>query len=136
MGNTFRTLEGSQSTTEDDSQFIESYNGETTKEGVYHGKGILCYSSDDSRQRERYEGEWYQGKRNGKGTLSWRNGAVYQGTWKDDMLHGMGIFLLPSGLCYEGIYDFFYWSKIILLKSRHSYLYLFFLSLGTISSFR
>jgi len=80
----------------------EHYEGDVDEENLYHGRGVLHYASDDARQRERYDGEWLHGKRHGKGTLNWSNGAVYQGTWKNDMLHGMGIFHLPSGLCYEG----------------------------------
>jgi hypothetical protein len=43
------------------------------------------------------------GIRHGKGTLEWKNGAVYQGQWHEDSLCGIGSFYLPaSGVEYEG----------------------------------
>jgi len=38
-----------------------------------------------------YEGEWRDGKRNGKGTNTWPDGNKYEGDWKDDKVEGKGI---------------------------------------------
>ena len=71
--------------------------GITTKEMVRHD-----YPTNDKLQRKLYHGQWENGKRNGKGTLEWRNGAVYEGNWENDALCGLGSFLLPAGIRYEG----------------------------------
>jgi hypothetical protein len=61
------------------------------------------YPTKDELFRKVYVGEWVDGKRHGKGTLEWRNGAVYQGQWDSDTLCGIGSFHLPtSGVQYEG----------------------------------
>jgi len=69
----------------------------STKEIVNH-----IYPPNDDLQRKSYRGEWENGKRNGKGTLEWKNGAVYAGHWENDVLSGIGSFLLPVGFRYEG----------------------------------
>ena len=35
-----------------------------------------------------YEGEFENGKKNGKGKLVWDNGSTYQGEFKEDLVHG------------------------------------------------
>jgi len=47
---------------------------------------------------DRYEGEWVDNKRNGKGkllnktigTFYFFNGEKYEGEWKDSQMHGKG----------------------------------------------
>jgi len=46
---------------------------------------------------DKYEGQWSDNKKNGKGilfynigTLTFKNGYVYNGDWKDNMYHGKG----------------------------------------------
>ena len=38
----------------------------------------------------RYDGNWENDKRYGRGTQSNSNGDEYVGVWKDDMRHGKG----------------------------------------------
>merc|ERR1712137_85420 len=67
------------------------------------GTHTFVYPAKDELYRKVYTGEWVDGKRHGKGTLEWRNGAVYQGQWDQDSLSGIGSFYLPaSGVQYEG----------------------------------
>ena len=40
----------------------------------------------------KYEGEFVNGKMEGKGTKEWPNGNRYEGLWKNDVQHGPGIF--------------------------------------------
>ena len=42
--------------------------------------------------RDRYEGEFLQGKKNGKGTYFWNNGNRYEGEYLNDSKHGKGVF--------------------------------------------
>ena len=45
----------------------------------------------------RYEGEWRDGKRTGRGTYSWSSGARYEGEWRDGKQSGRGTFTFPDG---------------------------------------
>jgi len=50
-------------------QCIQTQKTKTNKQtdNYYHGAGTLLYSTNDQREREKYEGEWRYGKRHGKG---------------------------------------------------------------------
>ena len=55
-----------------------------------HNKGTYHYSNGD-----RYEGEWRDDKRHGKGVVTYAgpNGTVqekYEGDWVDGKMHGWG----------------------------------------------
>ena len=49
-----------------------------------------------------YEGNWEEGKRNGKGKHTYSNGNTYDGDWKNDKRNGKGKSTYPSGAVYEG----------------------------------
>eukprot|EP00929_Paragymnodinium_shiwhaense_P106615 TRINITY_DN72141_c0_g1_i1.p1 TRINITY_DN72141_c0_g1~~TRINITY_DN72141_c0_g1_i1.p1 ORF type:complete len:1264 (+),score=275.21 TRINITY_DN72141_c0_g1_i1:490-3792(+) len=68
----------------------DEYHGEFRR-GRRHGQGI--YKS--SKKRMSYDGEWYEDKRSGSGTLivDAANGQVfytYDGEWRGDARHGQG----------------------------------------------
>jgi hypothetical protein len=50
----------------------------------------------------RYEGDFVDGKRTGKGTFTWANGNRYEGDFVDGKLHGKGTFVDVDGNRYEG----------------------------------
>ena len=56
----------------------------------------------------RYEGDWVEGKRHGRGRLTFsepdddETPHFYDGEWKDDAKHGIGVFRYPNGDTYEG----------------------------------
>ena len=54
--------------------------------------------------QSKYEGEWKDDARDGKGTFYYVNGDKYVGDWKDDVQHGKGIYYFNSGDRYEGDY--------------------------------
>jgi hypothetical protein len=69
----------------------DTYKGEF-KENVYHGHGIYYDKSEDNT----YEGQWNNGKSNGKGKLTSGSkakfpGMWYDGEWKNGQMHGNGI---------------------------------------------
>ena len=70
------------------------YEGEVNAQGQPHGKGYLnSPSSTGSGRRDRYEGEFKNGKKDGFGYMSYElNGAnaEYEGEWKDDKRCGKG----------------------------------------------
>ncbi|KAH3744687.1 phosphatidylinositol-4-phosphate 5-kinase [Pelomyxa schiedti] len=50
-----------------------------------------------------YAGEFNKaGRRDGRGTFTWRDGSRYEGRWKDDEMHGNGTFTWPNGDVYAG----------------------------------
>lgn len=51
------------------------------------GYGVMLWPDNT-----RYEGEFLNGKMEGKGIKTWPNGNRYEGMWKNDMQHGPGIF--------------------------------------------
>jgi hypothetical protein len=50
----------------------------------------------------RYEGEWFDGKKHGKGKMDFANGCTYTGDWVDNMATGEGIFIWANSDRYEG----------------------------------
>lgn len=49
-----------------------------------------------------YEGEWLNGKKDGRGALKYKNGDVYEGSFKEDLFDGLGILTMTNGMRYEG----------------------------------
>ena len=82
-----------------------------------HGRGCMTYSSDGGSSGsggamqqasgvvERYEGEWFEGKMQGKGVYFYSDGSVYDGVWVAGKMQGKGSFIYPNGNKYDG--DFF-----------------------------
>ena len=51
-----------------------------------------------------YEGEFNNGKKQGKGIKYFKNGSIFKGKFYDDKINGKGIFIWPNGHRYEGQY--------------------------------
>jgi hypothetical protein len=51
---------------------------------------------------DRYEVEYRDGKRHGRGVYVWANGDRYEGDWKDGKRHGRGSYVDGNGDRYEG----------------------------------
>ena len=63
------------------------YEGEF-KNGKFDGKGLYKYKNGDI-----YRGEFKEGYRDGKGIYLWNdNKFKYDGEWKNDLKHGIGTF--------------------------------------------
>ena len=54
------------------------------------------------RDRDKYVGEWKDGKENGNGKRNYPDGRNYVGEWKDGIEHGQGTFNYPDGKKYVG----------------------------------
>ena len=76
-----------------------SYKG-SFKLGLKHGSGIY----KNPKKGVIYEGEWVEGKREGKGRLTLKDGSVYEGEFKSGLKEGKGKLVYPSGNYYDGIW--------------------------------
>ncbi|KAG7399606.1 hypothetical protein PHYBOEH_008394 [Phytophthora boehmeriae] len=63
------------------------YDGEW-KNGLPHGYGELVF---DAARNIRYEGQFVEGKRAGRGHMHYADGSVYAGDWRDDVKCGQGV---------------------------------------------
>ncbi len=68
------------------------YKGDLDGNGKREGKGKMTYDSGDY-----YDGEFENDLRHGHGIYKWKNGNVYEGDWKDGNRHGIGITRLSDG---------------------------------------
>ncbi|XP_069838110.1 radial spoke head 10 homolog B isoform X2 [Dendropsophus ebraccatus] len=75
------------------------YEGQVYK-AIRHGSGVHI-SSD---QQVSYAGEWYMGKRHGKGSVYYNAEGTswYEGDWIHNRKEGWGVQRFPSGNIYEG----------------------------------
>ena len=64
----------------------QTYEGEW-HEGKRHGKGVLSYNQDKTIL---YTGSWELGLRSGYGQMKYASGNVYEGHWKADRKCGRG----------------------------------------------
>ncbi len=72
-----------------------TYNG-LIFNNVPNGKGKMTYNNGN------YFGEWKDGKKNGIGQYTWKEGDVYEGEWKDNKRSGKGKYIWKNGGVYEG----------------------------------
>ena len=50
----------------------------------------MQFSSSPIEVKQRYEGEWHEGKMAGYGKMTYTNGSEYIGYWKNDKRDGHG----------------------------------------------
>jgi len=67
---------------------------------------------DPLPQAEKYKGDFSNGLREGRGSLTYPNGDSYEGEFANDFLHGQGTFRYRNGSCYVGQFS---------LGCRHGY---------------
>ncbi|MBR1835929.1 MAG: hypothetical protein IJ783_01450, partial [Kiritimatiellae bacterium] len=85
--------------TETDSYSGTHYNG-GWKNGRHHGYGVIAYEAS----RERYEGWFVSGKKNGHGKYFYANGDVFEGEFRNDSPHGAGSYAFANGGHVEGVW--------------------------------
>lgn len=73
------------------------YIGACNSKGVPHGGGQFVGIGGDM-----FEGEFSNGRLEGRGTLTDVRGSRYVGTFKDSLRHGKGVEKMASGDVYEG----------------------------------
>ena len=74
------------------------------------GKKYLLYKHQKAkillRLRREYTGRWINDRRNGRGTMYFKNEDRYDGFWIDDQPHGEGRMIYQNGDIYEGQWSF------------------------------
>jgi hypothetical protein len=67
--------------------------------GMREGRGLLTEPDGGS-----YDGMWSDDEFNGQGTYKWPDGARYTGEWKNGIQDGYGIYFYPNGDKYTGYF--------------------------------
>ena len=68
---------------------MKDYIGElknTYFKRIKEGKGIYYYFKNNFFGRKKYEGDWKNDKKEGKGILYYNNGTKQEGEWQDNEL--------------------------------------------------
>lgn len=79
-----------------DINFRQMYAGDWV-DGRMEGYGVYSFKNGDI-----YKGHWVHNKRSGSGTMQYANGDAYSGEWLNDVLHGPGVLYLENGNTYDG----------------------------------
>ncbi len=77
------------------------------EENMQDGFGVHLWLEEPGKLkslRNRYEGMWFNGQRNGLGTFFYSDGSRYDGEWVDNLKEGFAIFTDPSGDEMEAIF--------------------------------
>jgi hypothetical protein len=74
------------------------FTGNLAQDGLKHGKGTLF----NPETGEKYQGDFVQNYREGKGFYYRKDFGKYKGSWNDDLPHGEGIREYPDGKVYTG----------------------------------
>ena len=77
-----------------------SWTGELDSNGKRTGKGKMTYDAGAT-----YEGDFVNDKYEGYGTYTWDDKDVYEGEWKDGERHGKGVFRSGDGVVEYSMYE-------------------------------
>ncbi len=66
-----------------------------------NGFGTYTWADGD-----KYEGEWKEGKFQGKGKYYYSNGSIFSGMYEKGKKHGNGVFVNPNGKDFEGVWEY------------------------------
>lgn len=80
------------------------YNGEW-KNNLHHGHGTFNQQHIGVEVWEdgsHFEGNYIEGRKEGRGKFFWTDGSVYEGEFRDNKLEGHGVYRWNDGRVYEG----------------------------------
>jgi hypothetical protein len=69
------------------------YEGEVDGNNIPDGQGSLEFPGNDELERQLYEGGFKAKKADGKGILRWTQGDKYEGDFENGLRHGKGSYL-------------------------------------------
>ena len=69
------------------------------RDGKLNGRGILIGANGD-----RYDGDFRDGRQNGRGAATFTNGDRYEGEWRDGNPNGVGRLARANGDVFNGIW--------------------------------
>lgn len=67
-------------------------------QGIIKGLGVAKSIGSETQ----YDGNWLDGRRSGRGVMTWPDSEKYTGDWKDGRRHGQGRMVFSSKDVYEG----------------------------------
>jgi hypothetical protein len=67
------------------------------------GRGVLQWFKD-GKPIARYEGDYREGKVNGRGRYTWASGSRFEGEFRDDRPNGQGAFTQVNGTVFSGVW--------------------------------
>jgi len=70
-----------------------SYEGEVNEAKNPEGQGTFEYRGDDEAARLMYDGGWKDKAAEGYGVMKWQNGDRYEGDWVEGLREGKGKYL-------------------------------------------
>lgn len=84
----------------------------TWVDGKMHGNGAFVWElvKNDEKKQEKYDGDYFQGKKQGKGKFYFVSGNYYEGDWMNGKMEGEGIMydkegkVLKDGIWKNGTY--------------------------------
>eukprot|EP00948_MAST-09A_sp_MAST-9A-sp1_P003568 g3568.t1 len=85
----------------DGSKYVGEYEN-----GLFHGFGVMQWNTIKQGKLifrgRKYEGDWKQGRKDGRGLYILGNGDSYEGDFVDDKYHGKGCYQYANGDVYDG----------------------------------
>lgn len=84
-----------------DEDFDKIYEGKRNLQGQPHGRGSLFF---DSHKKDRFEGHFVNGVKEGKGCFIFSDGSTLSGLFTNDCLEGNGEYLYDDGSCMVAMY--------------------------------
>ena len=83
----------------------DTYEGDFAEDKSRTGKGTYSWKNQKDEDAEEpmatYEGDYVNGKREGRGTMTSARGK-YRGEWKAGKMHGQGVYQYAGGDLYSG----------------------------------
>lgn len=85
---------------------MDIYDGEW-QDGTMNGKGVYN-RYDDKRDRyvEKYDGNFFNGIKQGVGRLQYADKSVYEGQWQNNMRTGVGTYWISDSVYFHGFWKF------------------------------
>jgi hypothetical protein len=62
-----------------------------------------------------FEGEFYKGRKKGKGLMTYHDGSIYDGHWVEDRPHGSGVYENPRGYVTRYIFDYLFAGRPLII---------------------